>query len=92
MISPTYGQTNKDQNGASTSDKEITEAPIEYIKRETIAGKRDFKKLYVGYGDENAKYKVYLYSVSTWAYAVKDLVIENRREIINIWEEIYNRK
>ena len=48
--------------------------------------------MYVGYGEENAEYKVYLYSIATWTYAVKDLGIEKKDEIIKLWEEIYKRK
>ena len=95
MINLTFGQTDNTQKSTSNSDnteKEIIENPIDYIKKETIGGKLDFKKLYIGYGEENAEYKVYLYSVSTWAYAVKDLGIENRRDIIKLWEEIHKRK
>jgi len=95
IINLTFGQNDNTQKSTSNSDnteKEIIENPIDYIKKETIGGKLDFNKLYVGYGEENAEYKAYLYSIATWGYAVKDLGIENRKEIIKLWEEIHERK
>jgi predicted transcriptional regulator YdeE len=73
-------------------EKEKIENPKEYIKKETIGGKLDFSKLYVGYGAKNAQHKAYLYSIATWTYAVKDLGIRKEKDIIKLWEEIYKRK
>lgn len=95
IINLTFGQSEINKDSTSNSElkeNEKIENPREYIKKETIGGKLDFKKLYVGYGEENAEYKVYLYSIATWTYAVKDLGIEKKDEIIKLWEEIYKRK
>jgi len=95
IVNLSFGQSEIDNDSTSNSkleEKGKIENPREYIKKETIRGKLDFSKLYVGYGEENAKYKVYLYSIATWTYAVKDLGIKKKDEIIKLWEEIYKRK
>lgn len=95
IVNLTFGQSEINKDSTSNSkleEKEKIENPREYIKKETIGGKLDFSKLYVGYGEKNAEYKVYLYSIATWTYAVKDLGIEKKGEIIKLWEEIHKRK
>ncbi len=66
-----------------------------YIKNESVGGKLDFSKMIVGYGDksqEEARHKAYLYSISLWAYSVKDLGISNYEEVVTLWEEIHERE
>jgi len=93
IVNLVFSQSKINKNSTSNSKlKEQIENPKDYIIRETIGGKLDFSKLYVGYGEENAEYKVYLYSIATWTYAVKDLGIEKKGEIIKLWEKIYKRK
>ena len=95
IVNAAFSQSEIKKDSTSNSKiekKEKTENPKEYIKKETIGGKLDFSKLYVGYGAKNARYKAYLYSIATWTYAVKDLGIKKKKDIIKLWEEIYKRK
>lgn len=95
IVNQSFGQSEINNDTLSNSKleaKEKIENPREYIKKETIGGKLDFSKLFIGYGEENAKYKVYLYSIATWTYAVKDLGIKKKSEIIKLWESIYKRR
>jgi len=95
ILNQSFAQSTIINDATSNSkleEKEKIENPREYIKKQTIGGKLDFSKLYVGYGEQNAKYKIYLYSIATWTYAVKDLGIKKKDEIIKLWEEIYKRK
>ncbi|TXD48091.1 hypothetical protein [Polaribacter sp. IC073] len=95
IVHVTFSQSEVKKDSTSNSkieEKEKTENPKEYIRKETIGGKLDFSKLYVGYGAKNAQHKAYLYSVATWTYAVKNLGIKSKKDIIKLWEEIYKRK
>jgi hypothetical protein len=95
IVNLTFGQSVIDKDSTSNSkleEREKIENPREYIKKETIGGKLDYSKLYVGYGEKNAEYKAYLYSIATWTYAVKDLGIKKKEEILKLWEEIHKRK
>jgi len=66
--------------------------PVEYIKRESLDGKLNFRKMLVGYGSKDADYKMDLYAIAIWTSAVKDLGITDQKEIIKLWEEIHERK
>ena len=95
IVHVTFSQSEVKKDFTSNSkieEKEKTENPKEYIRKETIGGKLDFSKLYVGYGAKNAQHKAYLYSIATWTYAVKNLGIKSKKDIIKLWEEIYKRK
>ena len=65
--------------------------------KEFLVQEIDIKKMFSSneqakLDEENAEYKVYLYSIATWTYAVKDLGIKKKGEIIKLWEEIHKRK
>lgn len=89
-----FGQVKSEQKAdvkLKTSIDSI-ENPVEYIKRESLDGKLNFRKMLVGYGSKDADYKMDLYSIAMWTAAVKDLGITDQKEIIKLWEEIHERK
>jgi hypothetical protein len=65
---------------------------IEYIKNETIGGRLDFEKFMIGYGSTDAEYKIHLYSLKMWGYAVKEFGLKNYKKAIDLWIEIHNTK
>ncbi len=71
--------------------------PEEYIKKETIGGKLDFKKLLEseGHGSslqlfDGIAYNPKQFSILLWGQAVKKLGISSVKDAIKLWENIYN--
>lgn len=71
----------------------------DYIKKETIGGKLDFKKVLDSEGKGNTllvyegmAYNSKDYSILLWGQAVKRLGIKSVKEAITLWESIYEKE
>lgn len=71
----------------------------EYIKKETIGGKLDFKKVLDSEGEGNTllvydgiAYNSKDYSILLWGQAVKRLGVKSVKDAIILWESIYERE
>lgn len=68
-----------------------------YIKNESIGGKLDFTKVVVEYKSHFIAYEKIMYNkkdfaILLWGNKVKELGLKSLNEIIELWEEINNRK
>ena len=70
---------------------------IEYIKRETLGGKLDFRSVLKNPGevithDSGVRFNKKDYYVFLWGQAVSEMGFESTADASNLWEEIHGKK